>query len=278
MTYTRTIHRITTLCTDNYKCNNKTCYGCSIEAGELKNLADAIIDIYTVFGAVPPRTTVPGTSNLLEIQEKYQVKHSLTLSTRGIYHSANAGNRETVANCTRSNGRLKPIAMLDPMSNAVPHLDGFMAIAAFPVAQQWKIHHAAFHATLATLARDGIALPLFVETSRVGDLSQLKGILDASSYKGSVIALGVASEGLSEVLALSSSMPNLHLCTNGLHGVGDIDLAVKQMSSQRILFGSASVSFGSLGAAVAIVRMSRISETEKADIMHNNAMNMFGDK
>lgn len=240
-------------------------------------MADAIIDIYTVFGAVPPRTTAPGTSNLLEIQEKYQVKQSLTLSTRGIYHSANAGNRETAANCSRSNGRLKPIAMLDPLSNALPHVDGFVAIAAFPVAQHWRIHHAAFQSILATLAHDGITLPLFVETSRVGDLSLLKGILNASSYMGPVIALGVATEGLSEVLALSASMPNLHLCTSGLRGVGDIDLAVKQMSSQRILFGSASVAFGSLGAAVAIVRMSRISETEKADIMHNNAMNMFGD-
>ena len=107
-------------------------------------MSNPIIDVFTVFGAVPPRTTEPGTAKLVASMDRHGVHRALTISTRGIYHSANAGNRETQANCNQSDGKLKGIATLDPRTTALPSTDGFIALAAFPVAQQWPMYHAAF--------------------------------------------------------------------------------------------------------------------------------------
>ena len=238
-------------------------------------MSNPIIDVFTVFGAVPPRTTEPGTAKLLASMDRLGVHKALTISTRGIYHSANAGNRETAANCGQSEGKLKGIATLDPRTTSLPSMDGFIALAAFPVAQHWPVHHAAFLGMLATLAQQGVNLPLIVEASRIGDLSQLRGILHASGYKGAVIAQGVTSETISEVIALAPTMPNLFLCTNGMRGIGEIDLAVNTMTSKRVLFGSGSIAFGSLASAVAVVKMCHISDEQKHDVLYGNAQTMF---
>ena len=238
-------------------------------------MSNPIIDVFTVFGAVPPRTTEPGTEKLVASMDRLGVQRALTISTRGIYHSANAGNRETMANCGQSGGKLKGIATLDPRTTALPATDGFIAIAAFPVAQQWPIYHAAFLGMLATLAQQGVVLPLILEASRMGDLSQFRGILHASGYKGPVIAQGVTSESISEIIALAPGMPNLYLCTNGMRGIGEIDLAVNTMTSKRVLFGSGSIAFGSLASAVAVVKMCHITDEQKHDVLFGNAQVMF---
>ncbi len=238
-------------------------------------MSSPIIDVFTVFGAVPPRTTEPGTDKLLTSMDRLGIQRALTISTRGIYHSANAGNRETAANCGQSNGKLKGIATLDPRTTALPATDGFIALAAFPVAQQWPIYHAAFLGMLATLAQQGVIVPLILEASRLGDLSQFRGILHASGYKGPVIAQGVTSESISEIIALAPGMPNLYLCTNGMRGIGEIDLAVNTMTSKRVLFGSGSIAFGSLASAVAVVKMCHITDEQKNDVLFGNAQAMF---
>ena len=76
-------------------------------------MSNPIIDVFTVFGAVPPRTTEPGTAKLVASMDRLGVQRALTISTRGIYHSANAGNRETAANCGQSGGKLKVQTFFD---------------------------------------------------------------------------------------------------------------------------------------------------------------------
>ena len=78
-----------------------------------------------------------------------------------------------------------------------------------------------------------------------------------------------------EIIALAPSMPNLFLCTNGMRGIGEIDLAVNTMTSKRVLFGSGSVAFGSLTSAVAVVKMCHITDEQKHDVLVGNAKAMF---
>ena len=77
-------------------------------------MAEPILDIFALFGPIPPAGASPGTDALRAAHTKYGVAGAVALSTRGIYHSAAAGNRETVKLCTESGGSLLPGAVLDP--------------------------------------------------------------------------------------------------------------------------------------------------------------------
>ena len=74
-----------------------------------------ILDAFTLFGPVPPRAaSQPGTDELIELMDRHGVAGAITTSTRGLYYSAPAGNRETAALCQEAGGALQPAAILDP--------------------------------------------------------------------------------------------------------------------------------------------------------------------
>ena len=99
-------------------------------------MAEPILDLYTLFGAVPPRGAEPGTGTLRNMMAKYGVAGAVTLSTRAIYHSPAAGNRETLARCGDAGGTLLPAGVLDPrVAQSDTLLSGSRLICLFPTTQ-----------------------------------------------------------------------------------------------------------------------------------------------
>ena len=235
-------------------------------------MAEPILDLFALFGPIPPRTAEMGTDGLKKVHAATGVAGALALSTRGIHHSASAGNRETQKLCGESGGRLLPIGVVDPRvpdGGALP--TGVRAMAAFPVQQGWPVRTAAFERTLLLMAESGAAVPLLCDVSRPGDATALGELLEKTRLAVPVVLLGVGADNLAEAVAVGSSLPQVVLGTELLLGIGEVALAVSLLGANRVAFASGCIARRSLRAAVAVVQSAELSETDRSAVLSGNA-------
>lgn len=239
-------------------------------------MAEPILDLFTLFGAMPPRGTDPGTGLLKTAMAKHGVAGAVTLSTRAIFHAAAAGNRETQALCNDSGGVLLPAAILDPRTPlAETLLTGARLISLFPTTQKWPIAYAPLELALSALASRGVKTPLFFEATRPGDATHLRTLLGATGFTGSVVLAGLTGAAFAEAVALARTDERYFLCTDSLQGVGEIKLAVDLVGAGRVLFGSGGVARGSLAASLAVARVAGLTEEVLAQVLGGNTKRLL---
>ena len=116
-----------------------------------------LVDGFTVFGGWPGLPSDYPVDYLIAGLERYKVTHACTLSSKGIFLDASAGNQETWAACQQDK-RLIPIGVADPRLDGVEqveacHQQGFKLMALFPTAQDWSFSNLTVRAMLEQLAR-----------------------------------------------------------------------------------------------------------------------------
>lgn len=239
-------------------------------------MAEPILDLYTLFGAMPPRGTDPGTGALKTAMAKHGVSGAVTLSTRALFHSPSAGNRETQALCGESGGSLLPAAVLDPRTpRAETLLTGARLISLFPATQKWPIAFAPLENAFKALAARGVRAPLFFEATRPGDATALRTMLNSTGYGGMVVLAGLTGAAFAEAVALAAAEERYVLCTDSLQGVGEIKLAVDLVGAGRVLFGSGGVARGSLAASLALARVAGLPEETLAQVLGGNTKRLL---
>lgn len=239
-------------------------------------MAEPIYDLFALFGPVPPHGAEPGTGAIRAEHTRHGVAGAVALSTRGIYHSAAAGNRETLALCEESGGTLLPAAVLDPrILSPETLLPGARLIALFPATQDWPVTLATLTAALKALAGRGVRVPLLVEASRPGDATALQAMLLRAGYVGPAILAGVDCDTLAEALTLAYDDPQFFVCTDRLRGIGEVALAVARVGADRVLFGSGAIARNSLGAALATIRAAELSPAERNSVLAENTRRLL---
>lgn len=239
--------------------------------------ATLILDIHTVFGPVPPRGVAEaGTVRLQSLLARHGVAGAVTLSTRGLYHSAAAGNRETAALCQEAGGALQPAAVLDPRQpNAAQSLSGARMICVMACTQAWPVRYAPLVNELKTLAGAGTRVPLFWEASCLGDATAAVELLGASGYAGPVVFGSVNAETLSEAVTVAASDERLFVATNGLRGVGEVAYAVSALGASRVVFGSGAPAARTMGGALGLVRVAGLSDADADLVLGGNAKRLL---
>jgi len=235
-------------------------------------VAEPILDLFALFGPIPPRTAEMGTDGLKKVHAATGVAGALALSTRGIHHSASAGNRETAKLCRESGGRLLPIGVLDPRAPDIGALpSGVRAIAAFPTQQGWPVRHASFERSLRQMADSGAGVPLLCDVSRPGDATALGELLGKTKMSAPVLLLGVSAESLSEAVVVASELPQVLIGTELLLGIGEVALAVSLVGASRVAFASGCIARRSLRASVAVVQAAELSDADRTAVLSGNA-------
>ncbi|MGC4045158.1 MAG: hypothetical protein QM758_15310 [Armatimonas sp.] len=239
-------------------------------------MAEPILDIFALFGPIPPAGAVPGTDALRATHSKHGVAGAVALSTRGIYHAAPAGNRETAALCQQSGGSLLPAAVLDPR---VPRFEtnfpGARLLSLFPATQNWPVRWLPFTHALKTLAESGVKIPLLFEATRPGDLTAFQEVLEKSGYNTAVVLVGIDDPTLSEAIAFAKGNSKVHLATDGLVGIGQLALVVEHLGAERLVFGSGAIARNALSSALAVVRAAGFDDNVRGQIFANNAKRLL---
>jgi hypothetical protein len=241
-------------------------------------VAELIFDMFTLFGPVPPRGGETGTGRLQALLQRHGVAGAVTLSTRGLYHSAAAGNRETIALCAESGGRLLPAAVLDPrQSRVLETITGVRVLCLLPATQHWPLNYAPLADLLNALGESNAispTTPIWCEASRTGDATGLAEILKTTKFRAPVILGSVCGDDLLEATSVARDDPNIHIATNYLRGVGEIALAVSSVGPERVVFASEAPT-RSLGSAVALVRQAGLAPGEVDMVLGGNARRLL---
>lgn len=229
-----------------------------------------LFDILTLFGPVPPHGGEQGTAGLVALLTRHKISGAAALSTRALYHDAARGNRETRTACAEvSAPRLVPLTVLDPGGGG--DTTGARFLAAFPATQGWPVRYA----PLAAALRSSPAVPLLLEVGRPGDATDATALLRDTGFAGPVVLAGIkGAVGLSEALAVARDQERIHLATDGLRGLGEIETAVAALGARRIVFGSGAPRV-SLGAALAIARQATLSDEDRALVLGGNARRLL---
>ncbi len=243
--------------------------------------AGPLIDVHAHYGPWPglpnPYITL---DDILATCDRFDIQFCILSSTVAIGYDVRAGNRE-VREIIEGQERLRGYVVIHPgyPELALQELREYLHLSNFAGA---KLHpkHCGF------LADSREARPLMEYLASVG-----KPLLAHTWFREMCDAMARLADALPDLtlilghmggddwtyaLELAADRPNmlLELCS-GLAPVGKIERAAAMVGADRLLFGS-DLTILDPGYTLGTVLGSEISESEKRDILYNNAKRLFG--
>lgn len=234
----------------------------------MAELATGVFDLLTLLG---PASS--GVETLSALLARHNVAGAAALSTQAVFFDALCGNAQTRAECAGSTALL-PAAVLDPrVPNAAEHAEGARLVCLFPATQNWPLTFAPLAGALRALSAGVV---LWADVARLGDATTLSALLRDAGYAGPVVLGGVTGAALVEALAATGALPGPSaLSTDGMHGVGEVGLAVRELGPERVVFASRAPA-QSLGAGLALVRQAGLPVADEARVLGGNARRLLG--
>jgi len=237
-----------------------------------------IVDMNTHFGVYPRMKVDISLGTLERLIEQNGVTKAVTLSLKGILYDYVEGNAETLRECSESR-HLIPAATLDPRkcTDAVADVSaiasrGFKVLRLFPDLQEWPLRFAPVRSIVHELHR--VHIPLMVNALTYGVATELTDLVGEHAFP--VILSGIGYWVLSEVIVLMKDNKNTFVETSYLDSPDAIEVLVREVGADRILFGSNTPMTYFRGPYLSVAKAD-ISDHEKEMIFHLNAEKILGE-
>ena len=236
-------------------------------------------DLMVRFGPTPPRGT--GHADFEAIRDALQrqrVFGAALASNRAIQYDPVSGNIETADEARKAATIpvIVPGAVLDPrIFVGVPPKppENTRIYYIMPGTQGYPLPYAPLFSLLRSMPHN---LPLYFETRREGDATQIGMMLRDIGYAGAPVILGGATgSALIETISVAKANDYVGIATQGMRGVGEIRHTVSIVGASRVFFASGSPA-DSLGAAVALVKLAGLTPEERAAVFGNNSRRLLG--
>jgi predicted TIM-barrel fold metal-dependent hydrolase len=230
-----------------------------------------IIDCNTLFGFWPREKVDLSVDTLLGAMRARSVARSVTCSAKAILYDTGEGNDDTAVVCGGKT-ELIPAAVLDPrqypvcLEEARKRLgQGVRVFRLYPDRHGYPTDFAPLEELLPLL---GDAL-VMVSASWVGAATSL--VRWTSRFPGRLVLTDLSPMALGEALAALKSSDRVYLETSGpgLESAGALEIAVRTLGPDRILFGSGAPLI-SLGSALTALEYADLSDAERAAIQGDN--------
>ena len=144
-----------------------------------------------------------------------------------------------------------------------------------PTTQRWPMPFAPLTDLLRALVGAGIKVPIYCEASRLGDATRFIEAVNAAELTTPTLLLGgVSGDSLLEAISVARGSERIGIVTNGMYGVGEVDMAVAALGANRVVFGSGAP-VRSLGAALALVRRSGLTPGDLEMVLGGNAKRLL---
>lgn len=215
-------------------------------------------------------------ATLNRIMDQNRVSKAVTLSLKGVLYDHFEGNDETLAACA-GNERLIPAATLDPRKyiggRSTPKAlerAGFKLLRLFPDLQGWPIRYAPVRLMLGGLQDTN--MPLLINVPTYGMATEIVDLVAGWSFP--VVLSGIGYWTLSEAIALMRDKENILVEASYLDSPDAIKILVREVGSDRVLFGSNTPITYFRGPYLSVVR-SNVSEHDKDAIFYLNAQRVL---
>lgn len=236
-----------------------------------------ILDSNTLFGNWQRDTQDRSLQRLLRILRNNGIDGALTCSARGVWDSFQEGNEETLRACAE-HPELLPVATVRPgdyfqCREEIASLGerGFKMLRFFPHTQLWEVESLSFRRLLDSLVECG--LPLFFDNG-----FSIPGIIPAlvDYFRGTSVPLifSAVSYELSEFLAACELHEHCYTDTWQLFLLNEMEIIRDEVGLGHVLFGSRAP-FDMPGPCLEMVRHSRLTEEEKAQVLAGNLLGLI---
>jgi predicted TIM-barrel fold metal-dependent hydrolase len=231
-----------------------------------------IIDLDTIAGRWPWRTADISLQRLLSLMDRHGVAESCLVSARGIHYCDIDGNTETLAWCA-AKPRFTPVGTIN-LRRFTGYRDEIRRLAQagvrlwrlFPEYQGWTLEMATFRRVLNAL--EEVDAVLFMN-------GQPSTVVRAMAGVAVPVILGVHFYQMADLLALLEEGVDLYVCTRQLHGPGALETLVREMGSDRLVFGSGAP-LSAMGAALQRVVRSDLDTKTRQAILGGNLRRLLG--
>ena len=227
---------------------------------------DKIIDLDTMAGVWPQRPADISTRRLLQMMDQHNIGRACVVSARGVLYDDADGNTETAEWC-RSETRFVPTGTID-LRKFVGYREEILRLTEagvrlwrlFPEYQGWTLDQAAFRRVLSMLDDVGAVLLIGGQPSAVARATagtDLPIILDCHFYQ------------MGDLLAVLEEGSNLYVSTRLLHGPGAMELLVRTMGAERLIFGTGAP-LSSPGSVLKRIAVADLTDQQRSAILGDN--------
>ncbi|MHB9130947.1 MAG: amidohydrolase family protein [Armatimonadota bacterium] len=228
-----------------------------------------LIDSFTLFGSWPGLPYDHPIEHLISGLEHHKLDRACTLSTKGIFFDAAAGNQETWTVC-QQDARLIPIGVADPRVGGEEQVrycqsQGFKVMAMFPGTQGWSVSNVMTRRMLRFL--DEAGLPVMIEAGSEGDATKVLEALQGLTL--SIIFLDVSLYNLAEAMTIVQMRPNTYLSTRLLCGGDTIESLVQSVGVDKLIFSSRFPT-NCFSSAFLTAKFAMITDADRTAIMGGN--------
>jgi predicted TIM-barrel fold metal-dependent hydrolase len=229
------------------------------------------VDANTVFGFWPKRKVDASHTALLSRMDKCGIDQSLTCSLVGLVSDFKAGNDETLRVCSQSDGRLIPVATINPQTyfgvlDEVDRIraDGFRIVRFFPTQQEWSVTQRHFTKLLESLSETDLVL-MIPSTEGITNLANVT----AGMHNAIIIETIRAYPQLAELIICAQENSNLYIETHLITSMDFVDLLVREVGPGRLVFGSGAP-LHAISSSVLPILNAKIDEDVKENILSRN--------
>ncbi|MAG36733.1 MAG: hypothetical protein CL878_10910 [Dehalococcoidia bacterium] len=236
-----------------------------------------VVDVNTRYGMQAGGNLDLSLPRLAQELDSHDIALAFTCSLGAVEYDHESGNRGTLQ-ATERYPWLLPAATLDVRR----YLDweaeverclqaGVRLFRFFPELQRWSVSGTPFADLMARLAGSRVAVML---SGRGPDTPT--AIAQATAEHGlPVILTDTFYDNMGEVIATARRHAHIYIETNYLSTPKAVDIMVREVGADRLLYGSAAPEY-SVQRALNEVLEADITEGEKAAILGQNALRLFG--
>lgn len=236
-----------------------------------------IIDANTCFGFWPGKKTDISVTKLLSLAKRNQIDKLLTLSMKGVCYDFVEGNHETFQ-VAKQYPEIMPVATINPQRylDWQPEIDnclksGYKIFRFFPDLQNWPIQYLPFYEIYQYLAAK--KTPVMINVTGNGSITQVYEL--TRKYQTPTILCNINYSFLAELIVALKNCEYLYAETRMLATPDAIELLVKEVSANKLIFGSGSP-FYYPESSLLTIQTADISEEAKKNILGGNIARIIG--
>jgi predicted TIM-barrel fold metal-dependent hydrolase len=243
-------------------------------SGPDRDLDYGFVDVNTQIGPEHGEARGAPAASLTRERRSHGVRHTLTRHRTALHAETRVGNRELLA-AAELDDALLPIAVLAAArSDTLDEATGLgNRVAGFWLDGRASPGNGSVATDELVRAAAKTGKPLIAAIATYGDASRIGA---ATADLGVPVVLsGWHYNNSVDTLAAARRWPHLHVETSGAAHFGAIDVAVRQIGHERVLYGSGAP-FRGMQSSINAILTARIPDDQKRAILGENAARIFG--
>jgi predicted TIM-barrel fold metal-dependent hydrolase len=232
------------------------------------------IDVNTQIGPTHGEAGGAPATTLARERRSHGVRHALVRHRNALHAETRLGNREVLA-AAEYDDALAPIAVLAPArSDTLDEATGLgNRVAGFWLDGRASPGNGSVATDELVRAAARTGKPLIAAIATYGDASRIGA---ATADLGVPVVLsGWHYNNSVDTIAAARHWPHLHVDTSGAAHLGAIEIAVREIGHERVLYGSGAP-FRAMQSSINAILTARIPDDQKRAILGENAARVFG--